>query len=400
MHLQHNSVFCLGSVLHSISWKVCSGSSTMNLPEEIMAEILSRNPIKTIVHCRCVCKRWRNILAAPYFANLHLSRSPAGLIIHEGHHRRDTDILKLGELDDKPEQHDIHHDPLMKFDLRHGYKKSAMWLSGSINGLICLGSATATCICNPITREYILIPDQKFIEKSHATLYCGFGFVKSSYQYKVVRFYKGIFPASEGSDEFGCEVYTLGTGMWRNLGHVPFSIDGYGHGIYVGGNLHWLALHQKDTINERLCTFDLDKELFQLTAGPAVPQVSGYISYRTLGILGGCLCLCDNMPDYEFAIWVMKDYGVLESWSKEIVICTDFLYNSMLDEEVYPLKVLEDGTILMYCEEHQLFTYHPGTKRTQDYIFPNGSFETLNAVVYVPSLISLKTFMLENVLGF
>lgn len=365
----------------------------MDLPREIVADILSRIPVKTIVHCRCVCKRWRNILSEPYFVNLHLSRSPAGLIIHQGVAQLKIDILKLGELDDKPDQHDIHHDPLMRFDLGLCSKDSRMWLSGSVNGLICLRnySDDTTCICNPITREYILLPNQTYIEKSYAMLIHGFGFVESSNQYKVVLFYKGNFPASKGSDEYGCEVYTLGTGMWRNLGHVPFSVKGCGIGVYVGGNLHWLA-------DEVICTFDLDKESFQLTAAPAVPQVSGHETYRDLGILGGCLCICDCTPDSELAIWVMKDYGVKESWSKEIVICTDLLYDGMLDEEVYPLKVLKDGTILMFCEEYQLCTYQPGTKTSQHNIFEDGFLDTFNAMVYVPSFISLKSFMLENVL--
>ncbi|WOG99408.1 hypothetical protein DCAR_0518756 [Daucus carota subsp. sativus] len=384
--------------------KVCSDSSTMNLPSEILAEIFSRVPIKTILHCRRVCKRWCNILAERYFVNLHLSRSPAGLIIHQGPSQPNVDVLKMVELNDKADHHDIHHDPLMKFMLTLGLEDSVMWLSGSINGLICLGSEKTICICNPITRECILIPDQKFIGKSRATLHHGFGFDESSNQYKVVRFYKGSFSASEGSDELGCEVYTLGTRMWRNIGHVPFFIDGYGNGICVAGNLHWLACHQKDqkesSDSERLCAFDLDRESFQLSAGPVVPQVDGYTTYRNLGILGGCLCVCDNTPDLEFAIWVMKDYGVTESWSKEIVIRTNFLFGGMLDEEVYPLKVLKDGTIIMYCGEFQLFTYHPGTRTTQDHDFPDGAYNTYSAMVYVPSFISLRsTFMLENVLA-
>ena len=412
MNLQHNSVTFLGlkkklyilfaeERMHSTLRKVCGDSSTMNLPSEILAEVFSRVPIKTIINCRSVCKRWRKILAEPYFANLHLPRSAAGIIIHQGLSNPYVDILKMAELNDKADHHDIHHEyPLMKFMPRLGLEDGVMWLSGSINGLICLGTEKTICICNPITRECIFIPDQKFIGKSHATLHHGFGFVESSNQYKVVRFYKGSFSASEGSYELGCEVYTLGTRMWKNLGHVPFYIGGYGDGICVGGNLHWLAIHQKETADdERLCTFDLERESFQLTAGPVVPQVVGYTTYRNLGILGGCLCVCDNTPDLEFAIWVMKDYGVTESWSKEIVIHTDFLYWGTLDEEVYPLKVLKDGTILMYCEEHELFTYHPGTATTQDHTFPDGDYKTYNAMVYVPSFVSLRsTFMLENVL--
>lgn len=93
----------------------------MVLPADVLANALSRLPIKTVVHCKCVCKKWRIILSEPYFAKLHLSRSTKGLIIHpESHEDNDSDTLKLVEIDDKSDQHDVHHDPIMSFDLGLG----------------------------------------------------------------------------------------------------------------------------------------------------------------------------------------------------------------------------------------------------------------------------------------
>lgn len=73
-----------------------------------------------------MCKRWRNILSEPYFVDLHLSRSSEVLIFHQVSNSdeyddeyRDNDDefgnLALVELDDERDQHDIHHDPLMRF---------------------------------------------------------------------------------------------------------------------------------------------------------------------------------------------------------------------------------------------------------------------------------------------
>lgn len=69
----------------------------MDLPEEMVAEILSRIPIKDIFHCRRVCKRWHNILSKPYYANMHPSKSPSCLMVHESM----DDVLKLGQLEDE-----------------------------------------------------------------------------------------------------------------------------------------------------------------------------------------------------------------------------------------------------------------------------------------------------------
>lgn len=141
-----------------------------------------------------------------------------------------------------------------------------------------------------------------------------------------------------------------------------------------------------------VCTFDLEKELFQLTA--SAPPVDGInVDWRRLGKLRGCLCICDNMADSELSIWVMKDYGMKESWIKEIVVRnkpTDLLYKM-----VHPLEVLRDGTILMECCGHFLFTYHPVHKTLQ--IYKGGTRLVRDAMLYVPSFIRLENYMLEKV---
>lgn len=65
-------------------------------------------------------------------------------------------------------------------------------------------------------------------------------------------------------------------------------------------------------------------------------------------MLGECLCVCDNIcssfDDLRIVIWVMKDYGMKESWSKEIVIPDPLGY---LNGMVHPLKVFKDGTLII-----------------------------------------------------
>ncbi|PWA90771.1 F-box associated domain, type 1 [Artemisia annua] len=40
-----------------------------DLPESVMFDILSRLPVKTIIHCKCICKKWRNIVSDTHFVN-------------------------------------------------------------------------------------------------------------------------------------------------------------------------------------------------------------------------------------------------------------------------------------------------------------------------------------------
>ncbi|KAL8094530.1 hypothetical protein AgCh_036166 [Apium graveolens] len=353
--------------------EVYSGKSfTDDLPEEIMAYILSKNPIETIILCNGVCKKWRRLLSEPLFANLHLSRSPAGLIIYQPCYFEEFNIYNLAEVDNTPHP-DIHDGPVISFDLENEFVGEDWPLCGSVNGLICLKKdGGGTCICNPITREYIRLPRQKYIRKSSNFLAYGFGFVKVSHEFKVVCFYEHDFSSTEGLDKLWCEVYTLGTGMWRSLGQVPFlakvgnrdflydraynSWNGSEDGVFMGSNLHWLV-NVLDTNQERVCTFDLKNEVYQLTAPPRACEKE---DFRRLGVLGDSLCVCDNTAKSGLIIWVMKDYEMKESWSKEIIIqerCPPD--HSLLYGRVHPLKVFKDGTlILLALKDYQAQEFH------------------------------------------
>ncbi|KAG5548844.1 hypothetical protein RHGRI_014261 [Rhododendron griersonianum] len=61
------------------------------LPNDIMSDILSRLPLKSLFRCKRVCKVWRNIILEPNFAELHLSRSPLSLIFYRnGNNNKDN----------------------------------------------------------------------------------------------------------------------------------------------------------------------------------------------------------------------------------------------------------------------------------------------------------------------
>ncbi|WOG94995.1 hypothetical protein DCAR_0314297 [Daucus carota subsp. sativus] len=388
----------------------------MDLPDEIVAYILSMIPIKMIRYCYCVCKRWHSIITEPYFANLHLSRSPDCLIIYRPNFYDEYAIHSLAELDDTPYP-DIQDGPLMFFDHDENkvrdddFLRHSEWpLCGSINGLLCLWHTIgATCICNPITREYILLADNKNLRKLSRFPIYGFGFVKASHEYKVVCLYQGDFPSSAGSGKSWCEVYTLGTGMWRSLGQVPFLVStrdrrnrvssyesdytswyGSHDGVFIRSNLHWL-IYDLNTNQERVCTFDLKKEEFQLTAPP---RVTKKVDYRRLGMLGECLCVCDNTGESGFTIWVLKGYGNKQSWSKELFI--DQSSNQQYGP-VHPLKLFKDGTVLFSLRSYQLI-YHSADKTFETFSMCwNDHFNKPLAMVFVPGFIRLKSFVSEKV---
>ncbi|KAJ9543628.1 hypothetical protein OSB04_023335 [Centaurea solstitialis] len=223
------------------------------LPAELTIDILSRLPVKTIIHCKLVCKKWRNLFSDSLFVNLHLSRSPTGQM-------------------------------------------------GSVNGLICIREYSFVhdnvYICNPVTREIMTISNDQFYTKFSRINAYGFGVASSTGEYKVVRTFKWL--TSDGDKFLWGEVYTLGTGQWRRLGRVPYLLDNSDFGVVLNDHCHWIV-HDSEDAPEKICTFDLNKETFQLFPSPPLPPSKAIrdsgSQFQRLAILKGCLCKTDGNGD-------------------------------------------------------------------------------------------------------
>ncbi|GMP40608.1 hypothetical protein CsSME_00010984 [Camellia sinensis var. sinensis] len=394
-----------------------SGRSIFDLPGHIITDILSRLPIKTIIHCRCVCRTWHSLVLDPHFANLHLSRTPTSLIIHQDSDRSpdwDSDILKLIEFDrDEHDQHGnglLHYDPLMKFDLKRlCYKNGEILLVGSVNGLLCFCDYEneAIFICNPIMRECITLPKPMYTKRYPSTIVYGFGYSSLSGHYKVVQISQTpLSDPAEGlpsSYDSQGAVYVLGTANWRSIGTVPFLYSCRSYNLSLNGNIHWLNCDGETS--ELICSFDVEYESFQVFPSPPNNLIKQTL-YVSLGLFRDCLCLCvtDGSEDSDIVIWVMKEYGVKESWTKEIVIRQNSSdLSCLLYDEVSLLHVWENGDILILWRDDRLYSYSPERKTLEEVEVPRDSshivapFITYEMMLHVPSFLSLKDFEREKV---
>ncbi|KAL4581433.1 hypothetical protein LXL04_017648 [Taraxacum kok-saghyz] len=308
-----------------------------DLPENVTVEILSRLPVKTIIHCKCVCKKWLNLVSNSYFATLHLSRSPAGLMIHhnpiKGRWSQQPGILKWVEVEDEYDDHHLHHDPVMSLNLNLAplLQKSTILTVGSVNGLLCLWQSGQgkdnTYICNPITREYMILPRQKYYKEGYADIVYCFGVGSLRQEYRVIRIFQGNInipsdsTSRSRSSVLRAEVYTFGTSQWRSVCDIPYWLDRF-CGPFLNGHAHW-SVFGKDS-PENIYVFDFDNETFNFFPSPPVETIQGSENhFKTLAVLNGCLCQCDTF-DSQLTIWVMKEYGVKTSWHKDLVIKESF----------------------------------------------------------------------------
>ncbi|XP_047941821.1 F-box/kelch-repeat protein At3g06240-like [Salvia hispanica] len=275
-------------------------------------------------------------------------------------------------------------------------------IHSSANGLIFLrGIGHGDLIlCNPVTCDYIKLPSPRQTTSEHQLVYenFGFGVSRTTGQYKVVRIFFEK-PLHEYTNE--CQVYTVGTGMWRKvpLGSRHRYVDKLG-GFLFNGNLHWRVLENiGDDLVEWISCFDLETELFSTFATPYIHGVCPYY-IKTPCVLRDCLRLCYKTGTNvrELAIWSMKEYWNEKSWTMEVLTGPAVGGHYVLHAS--PFKVFENGDILMECDRENLCYYSNETKTYHEFFIREDCDEYISTTMYTPSFLTLKKFVMENVSSF
>ncbi|CAL5393954.1 unnamed protein product [Camellia sinensis] len=364
------------------------------LPSQIILEILSRLPIKTLFVCQLVSKHWLSLISDPHFINLHLSRSPVSLLLKPFYRNCRSNQLHLVDLQTL---HKIHpRESRLKLNPKINFPPLGDQIVNSCNGLLCLcNDHSEIFVCNPILGDYIILPWTTYDGIKYHRTANALGFSPKTNQYKVIRFFlrrvvESFDPITElhtYRDEVKAKIYTIGEGLWRNIGSVPYYLTNHSFNSFVNGAVHWLNCAGDSP--DFICCFDFGSEQFRVVPEP--PEFGlhkEFPDHIRLGVLQDFLSICDFSSPSRINIWLMKDYGIKESWSKELVI------ENGIGKRVHlcsyePIIILKSGEILMLVNKDTVMLYNP----------KSGSFKKLNifgiksefyGIAYIPSFVSLK----------
>uniref|UniRef100_A0A803LLA9 F-box domain-containing protein n=1 Tax=Chenopodium quinoa TaxID=63459 RepID=A0A803LLA9_CHEQI len=284
------------------------GTTMADLPTPLITIILSKLPVKSLLRFRCVAKSWRSLIDEQYFINLHLKNSLQNpthqtLLIN--------DIFLYGgspnSTDKDPFLYSVDYPSLNRATLINcpfDCNSFETEIAGSCNGLLCLADGIAAFIWNPATRKYRVLPVSPveipgFKELNRAVY--GFGYDKLNDDYKLVRV---IQMFADNSDDHVSEVklYSLKSNSWKKVGEYSnkyyIGNSNISGGVYLNGCLHWFYVRKpvSDGVIV-LVAFDIGTEKIQ-------------------GVIDGCLMVRVAYRRVRTDVWIMKEYGVKESWTK------------------------------------------------------------------------------------
>ncbi|XP_030467295.1 F-box protein At3g07870-like [Syzygium oleosum] len=318
------------------------------IPSNVMVEILACLPARSLIRFRCVSKSWRSLLSEPFFVTMWLNRSGTSLLVVplEWENRDQCSLVfenvSIG---------------MKNLNLPVGDK----WISVSVIGssrdgsLICLtglsytrrrASKQAIILWSPFTGEVKALGNKGCVHchrwpvctesliQGYNSACCnqylvhGFGYELNARDYKVVRitYSRGVVREDDSPIRpWLVEVYSLRSDTWKSLGRPSFTWTVRGNSrAFVNGSAHWLAAPTADAPYNSIVAFDMKEEAFGEVI--ELPRLENLLQFSlnprgkaTLSVSHGSLALIafGIWNREECGIWVMKEYGVVESWTKQ-----------------------------------------------------------------------------------
>ncbi|KAL6494327.1 hypothetical protein OROGR_031127 [Orobanche gracilis] len=345
------------------------------LPQEIIDDILRRLSVRDLLRCRSVSKQWCSLIDGPEFVKMQLdyalktpSRLGAVIIVLDG--SRDLHWINL-----------YRHYASKHLSINEPYYD----ISASCNGLLLLHYYDkGMIIWNPSTRWLRKLPTP-IKHEFRKNVFYGFGYDHLGDDYKF---------AKTNSWKIICFPYVL-----LDSNHVCV--------VSTRNALHWVVWQNPKSWNEMfIVAFDLGKEECLEVPLPSFENQPTDIYFLDLG---GSLCAVCNfiipLSDYDsdsdwdsdydskserVDVWMMKEYGVKESWTKLFsIVRTEQTgkFNNM--KPVSYLRALANDRILLVQDDDRFITYDLAGERVQEDADFCQPLRIMNSFACVESLVGL-----------
>ncbi|KAM7502971.1 hypothetical protein LguiB_001875 [Lonicera macranthoides] len=349
------------------------------IPPEIIVNILSCLPPRSLLRFRCVCKSWCSLISSPNFIDLHTHQ----LDDSSNHNTRILALRLTGRVSygSKVYPLDFNSEMLRVDDESVGidcpFAIPAQWCSTSCNGLFLVCCSVFQGLWNPSIRRKLVLGESLFGVVSKRRYVSALGFNPKTNDYKIVNI--GYERMRGGSHCNEVRVYSVKEGAWRRISAPapPYDIVcSMPLNVVINGSLYWIANHRvsgtsdfraigprnlfdtaDDLVINSIMVFDTVEEVFRVIMLPK-SLVSTVTHDLCLMVIGGSLSVIQYEEFLNLrSIWVMKKDGEVESWSEKYSFDPDLGFGRMLGFR-------ENGELVLSNKDDDLIAYNPITRQS------------------------------------
>ncbi|XP_027120324.1 F-box/kelch-repeat protein At3g23880-like [Coffea arabica] len=372
------------------------------IPPEVCENILVRVDVKNLCRFKCVCHGWYDLISSSRFTKKQFEllkpdpeRNPDRIFMIYPHATIDMNAC-IGS----QKYNDGRN--LMNKKVRYPKPSSfgSLRIMGSCDGLVSLMSEynknKVILMWNPSTKDLLTldVPESESVGYGHEFYWFGHNDCSSNNgSYKLVlclrtTLYNPIYTiyvlnsnSNSNSNSSRSLYHWTRTAELQLISQMPYGRRLHGcRGTLLNGIVHWPSYCE-------VTAYHLSEATVRRIAVPSINHGDGHgwDQCFTLGVFDGCLGAICKPPENKFEIWIMKEYGVGESWTKYAQV--EWFTKSKC---LRPLGFLKNGEMMVDIDGRTLVRYSNNWKTGKVVISHSHRSNDSDAITYVPSFISPK----------
>ncbi|KAL5817842.1 hypothetical protein ACOSQ3_026220 [Xanthoceras sorbifolium] len=279
--------------------------------KDVIIEILSRLPAKSLMRFKCVCKCWNSLVKSPYFISKHFTD-----------YNDDNTQLAWWDWGDEGWRcvHLLTGKTVADLSQKEApFFENNIQVQGPFEGVFCLlDNRNSIMLWNPAIREFRQL--QKCSKRSFndESYYFNIGFgldiICKDYKLVVIRSVADYERFQHGYLDVW--LYNLRFDFWKHIEIAKlqdYCLLKWKDSTYLSGVCYWLATRDRNMQKMCVVSFNLSDEVFEEIQGPFSNQS---LDKFFLGLYNNSLSLMLWDADICFDIWVMNE----GFWTKQLTI--------------------------------------------------------------------------------
>ncbi|XP_050208718.1 F-box protein CPR1-like [Mercurialis annua] len=300
-------------------------AAASDVPIDVICDILSYLPVKSVLRFRCVSKSWYSLINDSHFKKSHLHQSHDQVLVSRSPDEHYS--FHVGPFFDDIVSGESTPTELLLTRIPNPQICNRMKFLAACDGLLLVRNCDndLLTLSNPSTGQFRNLQDIKDDFPSSEGIHCyDFGYDSSTDDYKVLLRRETLIRSEKGNNmRRENNILSVKTNSWHKV--KQFTMSCGKRAVNLNGSLNWLRRHYgateqvwKSGVMPKIVSFSLANETLTEMEHPYYYE---YFTVMDMSVLKGCICLIViGESTGSFTIWLMKEFGETSSWTKVITL--------------------------------------------------------------------------------